>query len=175
MLGERGWQETPSESIGHLLMFKAKLLPHYRIVHDTLTINHNLPKRACSLAGGYTVNFRTSHRCVDDSSSAAWVACSRRSPPSSCARPGGFLCLPPCRRTTGRCPPSTAPSSLRLLTGPICGKPVSPTPPGSPTVKISRRCWRWMVSHLSNLLLEYWVYAFERWWIGYLNRFLRSR
>lgn len=151
-------------------MFKVKLLPHNRRVRDTLTINHNLSKRAGLLAGGDTVNFRSLHRCADDSSSAAWAACSRRSPPSSWARPGGFSCPPPCRRTTGRCPPSTGPSSPRRHTGPICGRPVSPTPLGSPTVKTSRRCWRWMVSHFSDLLPEYWVYAFERWRIGSLNR-----
>lgn len=33
-------------------MFKVKLLPHNRRVRDTLTINHNLSKRAGSLAGG---------------------------------------------------------------------------------------------------------------------------
>lgn len=150
-------------------MFKVKLLPHYRRVPDTLTINHKLSKRACSPAGGDTVNFRTSCCCVDGSSSKAWAACSRRSPPSSWARPGGFSCPPPCQRTTGRCPPLMAPSSLQRLTGPICGRPVSPTPPGSPTVKTSHRCWRWMVSHFLHFLLEYWVFASKLWWIGYLN------
>lgn len=81
-----------------------------------------------------------SHQLCGGDFSAVWAACFRRSWPSYWPPQAGCWCLPPCQRTTGRCHHLMGQSSPQLLTGPICGRLVSPIQQECPTAKTFPRC-----------------------------------